>query len=1077
MKRLIIPLSLLGSVALGLLMNAGTGRSQIIPDATLPVNSRVSPGCTVCVITGGTERGVNLYHSFQEFSVPTGGSAWFDNGVQIQNILTRVTGTSLSNIDGLIRANGTANLFLLNPHGIVFGPNAGLEIGGSFLATTANSFEFAEGSEFSAVNPQAPPLLIVNITPGVQTGARPAGSTLTNAGNLAVPTGQTITLLGGTTTSTGILTAPGGTVQVLGDRVALLDNAGIDVSSPTGGGTVFIGGDYKGQGTLPKAMQTYVAPTARINADAIGAGQGGKVAVWSDGTTRFYGHISARGGTQTGNGGDVEVSGAKNLTFAGFVDTTAPFGLTGALLLDPTNITIVDGNTLNPPNAADGIWSATEDPGNQILGGDTIAALLKSNALTLQATDTIAIAPNTQLLLQSPNSLTLQARTITLTDATLIQSGGGNIILDTTQNRGTPAQTTQGTSVVVISSTLGTQNGGISINGTAPTLAQAGDLQITTGTLSVTNPTESGFTRSELRSSTAGNGNAGNIKLTVTDEARFDGLSSGVFSEVTTGAVGNGGNIEVTAGTLTLTNRAELSASTLFGSQGNAGNVTVTTGALNVTNRAQLSSDTGGQGNAGKVKLTVEGAAQFDGTFSGVSSSVNTDAVGNGGNVELTAGSLTLTNGAALEVDTRSSGKAGDLKVTVQGAARFDGQGSGLSSQTSGDGKGGNIELAAGSLVLTNQAQVASGTTGKGNGGIVRIQVSGSVVVENSSIDASSLDLNTVFTPEQISFLNSLLNLFGSLGSGFQDLGQGFTGLDSPPSLPSFDLGLNSGGGVGGSIFLQAERLELRQEGFIVAATSSAQGGEINLTIRDLLIMRGNSKISASAGIAQQAGSDGGGNITINAPKGFLVTGPNENNDITANSFSSRGGQVTINAQGIFGFIPRSRDNLVQLLGAEAVFQVEPSSRLRTSDITAISQGNPNLNGTVALNTLNVDPSRGLQDLTLTPVDPSKLVAHGCNSGRKVVAGQSKFVVLGRGGFSTSPDDPFGGMTVLNDLGSPTTRSSSVPQPSSPPQASLPTPIVEAQSWVQRADGKIYLVNPAVSAAIAGAPSPSLPCH
>ncbi len=136
----------------------------------------------------------------------------------------------------------------------------------------------------------------------------------------------------------------GGSIKVLGQYVGLSGAARLDASGDAGGGTVLVGGDYQGNNPdIQNAFRTYVGPDATIKADAVTNGNGGRVIVWADDVTRFYGSISARGGALGGDGGFVEVSGKETLTFDGVVDTRAPFGKIGTLLLDPKNITIATG--------------------------------------------------------------------------------------------------------------------------------------------------------------------------------------------------------------------------------------------------------------------------------------------------------------------------------------------------------------------------------------------------------------------------------------------------------------------------------------------------------------------------------------------------------------------------------------------------------------------------------------------------------------------------------------------------------------------------------------------------------------
>ena len=290
-------------------------QAQVTPDGT--TSTAVNQDGNNFTIEQGDRLGDNLFHSFNEFSVPTGGSAGFNNAADIANIFSRVTGGNISNIDGLLSANGTANLYLINPNGIIFGENARLDLGGSFFASTADSLLFEGDTEFSA-NSQAAPLLVVSIPTGASFRDNPgdiinrsfAQNSVGDFAGLEVSSGNNLTLLGGDLNfEAGNVTAREGNIYLGG-----LSQAGIVDLSPEG--------ILSFPENLTKSNIT-LSNFADVNVQGTGGGsitinaQNLTLEAGEFGSSLIRGGISSDSTSVEAQAGDIDINVAENITLNG----------------------------------------------------------------------------------------------------------------------------------------------------------------------------------------------------------------------------------------------------------------------------------------------------------------------------------------------------------------------------------------------------------------------------------------------------------------------------------------------------------------------------------------------------------------------------------------------------------------------------------------------------------------------------------------------------------------------------------------------------------------------------------------
>jgi filamentous hemagglutinin family protein len=423
-------------------------------------------------ISGGTQAGQNQFHSFQQFGVNAGQTANFMANPNIANILGRVTGGDASLINGILKVTGSnANLFLINPSGIVFGKDASLNVPAAFTATTANGIGFGNGNWFNAMTSGRSETIGANNYASLTANPTSFGfvgtsGSLVNAGNLSVNPGQSIALVGGTVVNTGTIAAPGGNITIAaipGEKMVRIGQAGTvlsldlptsdralinaPITTPLSLPALLTGG------SIPSAMGVVVedgvikltggsaSVNGTLNANGTGLQSGGNVVAYADNHLSFGGTIAAKGGELGGNGGFVDTSGRGTIAIApsAKVSTTAVKGAIGTWLIDPMDLEVV----------------ATGGNGTSTIGADTIVTNLNTTSVNLQADNSITVnAAIDASLNTNAGNLTLTAPTANLNQAIVLKTGSTLSGTATTVNVGATGTVQNGIDVSAAGGTV-----------------------------------------------------------------------------------------------------------------------------------------------------------------------------------------------------------------------------------------------------------------------------------------------------------------------------------------------------------------------------------------------------------------------------------------------------------------------------------------------------------------------------------------------------------------------------------------------------------------------------------------------
>ena len=682
-------------------------KAQLIPDRSLGnqnsqvINSVNINGLNSDLIVDGARRGNNLFHSFQEFNVDRDRGVYFANPIGVQNILTRVTGGNPSNILGTLGVEGNANLFLINPNGILFGPGARIDLNGAFIGSTASGIELGNAGSFSAIAPGSRNLL--NVNPSALFFNALAQNQITVQGNLATQPGQTIGLLGGN---------------------ILIDGGRIEVES----GQIFLAGVNSGRVNLD--INTNVIDYERVN---------------SFGDIQITREARVRADTRDINGKGIAIA-ANNLLINGGAQVSADtrgVGNGGDINIDAINIEISGFKKFVQPNGdediertqitADVRRGATGNSGNINIDTDNLRVL---NAARIRA-NTSGSGNGGNINIRAKNLVEASGFVLKLADGNIDRESSRievNVNRSATGNGGT-ININSDRLIVADRADIRSRNRveGKNIPANTP-IPRSGKIIINTNTVRVLNG-------ADIDVRTEGDVDARNPNRTTRDPnnpqdysifikanklVEITGVGADIRATVRQGASGNGGNIAIDTDTLRISNRGDIQLDTR--GAGDGGNLDIFARTIELQSGGGIEADAGNLGSTGATGLGGDITINTDTLriFARGEIAIETFAVGNAGQLEITANSILISGeGSQITSNVRdtATGEGQAAHITINSNFLRLNNGT-ISAQTQASRDGGDITLNINNLLsLRNGSTIGTNAIGQteGNGGDIKI--------------------------------------------------------------------------------------------------------------------------------------------------------------------------------------------------------------------------------------------------------------------------------------------------------------------------------------------------------------------